>query len=498
MSYILGAFRYLFKFFFVLAVLLLVFTVIVIAMTMNFDINKHKDTIQEAFNRETGLELLLNGPIQAEYFPEPNVHFSRVEITNRSKGSKFKLNIDDAEVNINFFSLFGDIIKVNSFNARDVDIQLIDGQNTKLDFKIDSFSGQVLSSYREISIPTFTLKSGNNEVIGDFKLMLLSQYPIVNGNFSSRQFNIDVNDPKLPLPGKLFSSKSFAMEWIDNLTGEINWHFDNLFIGVLSIEDTDIQVTFKDKILEMVPRGKVASGDLSGKIQVQKRDNDFVITSQLQIKNGIASEFFQQFWKNAALLNGKLDIEFDGKMRGTNLASWMSHLTGRMLLSIKNMQIQDRDIDSRYVDVFAALWKSLNPSKKGTSLECVAMLLKAEDGQVKAKETIAMQTGDIYALGGGGLDLKKETVDLTFDLYPRSQLNIGVGSIDQVIHLRGSLSKPEFVMSPKGFIKEGGSLLTGIATSGVSILAQKMLKIVNQKSSPCQQVMAEAFEETND
>jgi len=478
--------------------LLVVFAIVVMSMMMSFDINKHKDVIQDAFNRETGMEIKLNGPIQAEYFPEPNANLSRIEITNRTKNSQFKLTIADAEIKINLFSLFSDVVKVNSFNARGVNIELNDGKNVNLDFKIDSFSGQILSSFREILIPAFSLKSGNNEVVGDFKLMLLSQYPIVNGNFSSRQFNLDIKDPKLPLPGKFFSSKSFAMDWIDNLTGQINWHFDNLFIGDLSIEDTDIQVAFKDKVLEMVPRGKVASGDLTGKIQLQKRDNDFVLNGQVRIKNGIASEFFQQFWKNAALLNGKLDIQFDGKTRGVDLATWMSHLTGRAVVSIKNMQIQDRDIDSRYVDVFASLWKALNPSKKGTSLECVAMLLKAEDGQVKAKETIAMQTGDIYALGGGGLDLKKETIDLSFDLYPRSQLNVGVGSIDQVVYVKGSLSKPELVISPKGLIKQGGSLLAGATTSGASMLAQKMLKIVSQKSSPCQQVMAEAFEETND
>jgi hypothetical protein len=218
----------------------------------------------------------------------------------------------------------------------------------------------------------------------------------------------------------------------------------------------------------------------------------------LQLKNAIASEFFQQFWKNAALLNGKLDIRFDGKSRGGDLATWMSHLTGRGLISIKNMQIQDRDIDTRYIDVFAALWKSLTPSKKGTSLECVAILLNAEDGQVRAPETIGMQTGDMYALGGGSVDLKNETVDLSFDLYPRSQINIEIGSLDQVVHVKGTLSQPELVKSPKGMIKEGGTLLLGVATGGLSILAEKMLKIVSQKSSPCQQVLAEAFEETND
>lgn len=488
MGYILGAFRYLFKFFLVIFILLLVFSVVVVMMMSNFDINKHKESIQDAFNRETGMELVLNGPIQIEYFPEPNAHLSKVEIINRSKDSQFKLLIADAEVSVNLFSFFGDVIRVNSFNARDIIIQLTDGKQTKLDLKIDSFSGQVLSSYREIVIPAFTIKSANNEVVGDFKLMLLAQYPIVNGNFSSRQFNLDINDPKLPLPGKFFSSKSFAMEWIDNLTGQINWHFDNLFIGDLSIEDTDIQVTFKDKMLEMIPRGKVASGDLSGKIQLQKRDNDFFINTILRVKNGIASEFFQQFWKNAALLNGKLDIEFDGKMRGVNLAMWMSHLTGRIMLSIKNMQIQDRDIDPRNVDVFAGLWKALNPSKKGTSLECVAMLLKAEEGQIKAKETLAMQTGDIYALGSGSVDLKKEAVDLLFDLYPRNPQNNGASAVDQILFVKGSLSKPELSLSSKATLKDPTP-----ATS----LTQKMLKIVSQKSSPCQQVMAEAFEETN-
>ncbi len=486
------------KFCFYLFIVLLIFFAIFVIMVLNFDVNNHKAAIMQAFNRETGLELLLKGPIQTDLFPEPTAHLSRVEIINRTKDSKLKLTIEDVQLTLNPFTLFADIIQISQINARGLNITLTEGKTEKLNFDIDTFSGQIHSSFREIRIPSFILKSGNNEVVGSFKMMTLANIPVVNGDFTSRQFNFEIKPDKNVQDTKVFSSKNIALDWFNNLNGQLNWHFDNLFIGNLSIEDTDLQLSFKDKVLDMTPRGKVAGGDLTGKIQVRKRDNGFQITTKLQLKNAIASEFFQQFWKNAALLNGKLDIRFDGKSRGGDLATWMSHLTGRGLISIKNMQIQDRDIDTRYIDVFAALWKSLTPSKKGTSLECVAILLNAEDGQVRAPETIGMQTGDMYALGGGSVDLKNETVDLSFDLYPRSQINIEIGSLDQVVHVKGTLSQPELVKSPKGMIKEGGTLLLGVATGGLSILAEKMLKIVSQKSSPCQQVLAEAFEETND
>lgn len=497
MGHILGVIQFLFKFFLYFLIFICVICLLFVLMLLNFDVNKHKDAIQLAFKRETGLELNIQGPIQAEFFPEPNAHFSRVEIVNETKGSRLRVFIENVQVNIDFFSLFSNVVKLNNFDARGMKIQLFEGKASKMDLQIDSFSGQILSSFREIEIPSFTLKSGNNAVSGDFKLMLLAQVPIVQGNFNSRQFNVDFKDTKEQSNQKFFSNKPMALDWFNNLNGQLLWHFDNLFLGHLSIEDTNIQLIFKDKNLEMVPRGKVAGGDLTGKIQVQKRDNVFQVSTNIKLKNAIASEFFQQFWKNAALLNGKIDIQFEGKSNGSELSTWMSNLTGRGIVSIKNMQIQDRDIDSRYVDVFAAIWKSLNPSKKGTSLECVAMLLKAENGMVNAKETIAMQTGDIYALGGGNVDLKNETIDLTFDLYPRSQMNLEVGSFDQVVHVKGTLAQPVWIKSPKGLIKEGGTLLLGAATGGISILAEKMLKIVSQKSSPCQQVLAEAFEETN-
>lgn len=466
-------------------------------MMINFDANKHKAAIAQGFNTETGLKLYLHGPIQAEYFPMPTAHFSRVEIINETNDAKLSLYIADVAVELDLLSLFGDVIKVNRFDAKDVTIKVQENNNTKLEFNIDTFSGQALSSYREIVIPSFTFKTDANEVTGDFKLTLLSHIPIVNGNFYSRQFNVNLHSEKDNQALKLFNTKTIALDWMNDLNGQINWRFTNLFIGNLSIENGDLQILFKDKNLELIPRGKIAGGDFTGKVRLNKRDNSIQVASELRLKNSIASEFFQQFWKNAALLNGKLDISFEGKSRGISLADWMSHLSGRSIISIKNMQIQDRDIDARYLDIFAAIWKSLNPSKKGTSLECAALLLNAEEGKVVAKETIAMQTSDIYALGGGIIDLKQESIDLTFDLYPRSQMNIEVGSFDQVVHVRGSLAHPEWVKSPKGMIQEGGTLLLGVATGGISILAEKMLKIVSQKSSPCQQVLAEAYEETN-
>lgn len=497
MGHLLGALRFLFKFCFYTVLAFLFFFVVFIVMMLNFDVNKHKDVIEQAFNTETGLKLRLHGPIETEYFPVPMAHFSRVEIINESNEATLSLFIMDSVVELDLLSLLGDVIKVNRFDAKGVKIKVQEDKKTKLEFDIDTFSGQILSSYREIVIPSFTFKSDNNEVTGDFKLMLLSHIPIVAGNFYSRQFNINLQTEKDEQPLKVFNTKIIALDWMNDLNGKINWHFANLFIGNLSIEDSDVQIVFKDKNLELIPRGKVASGDFTGKMRLNKRDNTIQVTSEMRLKNGIASEFFQQFWKNAALLNGKLDINFEGKSYGVSLADWMAHLSGRSIISIKNMQIQDRDIDARYLDVFAAIWKSLNPSKNGTSLECAALLLNAEEGQVVAKETIAMQTNDIYALGGGVIDLKNENIDLTFDLYPRSQMNIEVGSLDQVVHVRGSLAHPELVKSPKGMIKEGGTLLLGVATGGMSLLAEKMLKIVSQKSSPCQQVLAEAYEDTS-
>lgn len=293
--------------------------------------------------------------------------------------------------------------------------------------------------------------------------------------------------PQLKLPS---SQDNWNFSWLKNLQGQVNLHIDNLIIDKIQAKNADILLSAKNNELTLTPQAVVAGGKLTGEFTIQPNEKTNTVRSTFNLHQATASELLKLFSPNAALQNGSVEVDFKGKGAGSNLHSIISNLSGNILINIQGLSVEQLKMDSRYVDLFAALWKAFTPSQPGTLLECAVLRFDIANGQAHANQSIGIETADLAILGGGNMDLSNQQIDFTFDMSPRSHFNVELGSFSNVVYLKGTLAQPQVSASMQGVVKEGGSLALGIVTSGVSVLVEKLAKMVTQNKSVCQQVLA--------
>lgn len=358
-----------------------------------------------------------------------------------------------------------------------------------------SFSGKITlfqnkQNYFE-ALTEFSVQSAKkNTLEAKLNISFLPDKPKINGKLSFTDGGLLT--PETSRGGKIFSVKPFELGALDKFYGNLELSFDNLNLFNLTVKSAQINLNVSKEVINIGSQGKMSDGIFNGNFTIPQpiKNLPLKLTGYFSLKSANAEEFLKSFYSRATIQGGSLDLNFNGNAQGNNFAELMANLSGKGLMHIKDMRILEYTIDSRYVDLFSAILKKFVVKKNETTLECAAIRLKAKEGIIEVKDSFGLETKELIALGTGKIDLKNEKVDFTFDLSPRSQINIEIGSLDNVFFVKGPFAQLQVISSKQGLIREGGTLALGLATGGVSLLAEKVLKLVTKKRSPCSYVLS--------
>ncbi len=407
----------------------------------NLNISSH-DYIFEKFLIAQLNQINANIKYNIETFSINNNLFKNIksEITNKNKNLAIKLKSTNP---INFWGDFNIKLNKNPFIT------------ISCDFKIED-------------------KKIENNANGKLLISLSDKISKIEGDIKLQQWIL--NDSKKILSNNL---------WFKNIQSDLNFHIDDVFFENIHLKNMHVNLKKENDRVFVPLSGEIFNGTIKANLTFNN-----VIGIKLEIKNAVASEMIKQFYPNMQLTQGLLYLKFDG-YTDNQAGSFKENLTGNTLIHIKDMLILKKNIDSRYVDIFSAFWKKLSPSKESnTLLECAAMRFEIKKGLLQSNNNIAFETREIYTLGTGKADLKTGQLNFIFSLYPRSKLDLEVGALDNQVFLTGTVANPQFKASMQGLAREGGSIILGIATGGVSLLAEKLLKLTTQRSSPCKEVLS--------
>ncbi|MGD9591886.1 MAG: AsmA-like C-terminal region-containing protein, partial [Candidatus Berkiella sp.] len=281
------------------------------------------------------------------------------------------------------------------------------------------------------------------------------------------------------------------LDRIRSIQSELTIQVQEIILGKLNIQKATIDAKVKKDALNILVKSGFEQGSQESQFSINFADlpGDYALQADIDLKSANASNVIKLLDKDSMVDGGTLNLSFKGNTKGNNFKTMISNLSGKAVVYIQNMKLLNKTIDSRHLDLFAAILKSFDNKKNETLFECVAIKLDFLNGIAKANQSIALETPDIYAMGAGVLNLRTSKLDFAFNLYPRSNVNIEIGSLDQRVYLKGTIENPQIVLSPKALIKEGGTLALGVATGGLSLLAEKLYKVTTKQSSPCKQVL---------
>jgi hypothetical protein len=121
--------------------------------------------------------------------------------------------------------------------------------------------------------------------------------------------------------------------------------------------------------------------------------------------------------------------------------------------------------------------------ESGTRVECAVAVLPLQAGVAKVDRSIAVETSKFNIVSSGVIDLRSERLELS--LRPTVKQGLpGTLNLAQFVSVRGTLSDPKIGIDEKEAIAGAVSVGAAVATGGLSMLGQSLLKAPTD-AHPC-------------
>jgi len=403
----------------------------------------------------------------------------------------------DAEGSIALRSEKFNILSSGSFNLNNLlDNQLnidLDVTELPIAFQIDDdLIGQYLplNAKAQVSIDESILAVSelnsvlaNSDLAGKFLINFESLEKLkIQFDLKSKEFNYRPPSPtnteaKTSDNSALFSKQALDWTWMSaiDLTGSLN--VETLNYGETRFEKLSTPLELNPQGLSMQNlAGELNGGAFELDLQLSPVDQN-VITSTALVFNDIDVSqlgLFDEGEITGGLSSGNLRFE----TQGASIYDFASKLNGQLIINIAEGKIKQGGLDTLGSDLILSTLSKLNPFSKSdssTTLECAVLNLKVEDGIIRAKNSIAVETSKIAIVGTGKIDLNKESLDLKFNPKPKKSLGINISSLAKAVKMGGTLSKPSPEVSALGVAEAGLSIGAAISTGGLSLLAEGLI-----------------------
>jgi hypothetical protein len=195
--------------------------------------------------------------------------------------------------------------------------------------------------------------------------------------------------------------------------------------------------------------------------------------------------------KSQGVKGGRSDLRLALSASGASAHQWASSLNGEFRLSMGLAHLSG-NLAALGGDIATRLVEAVNPAHKrnqGSDLQCVALRLPIQRGHIVIDHGVAMESEQLDVVASGEIDLGAETLALAFRPTVKQGLGVGVGDLAQLVQLRGSLSQPSIAVDLKGATREAASIGAAVATGGLSLIGQRMLK-EKRDPHPCAAALA--------
>ena len=126
----------------------------------------------------------------------------------------------------------------------------------------------------------------------------------------------------------------------------------------------------------------------------------------------------------------------------------------------------------------------------GIDFECVAAALPFKDGVAAANPIIGFSTAASALITSGRVDLRRESLDVSGRVKPKSGVGLGLATIAGDVKIAGPLRQPKMTLDPAGTPELLARAGAAIATLGISAAGTAMVDAAQaKKNDPCEVVL---------
>ncbi len=290
-----------------------------------------------------------------------------------------------------------------------------------------------------------------------------------------------------------FSDDPFDLGILDSFEGGVHVEVGDLVMPLGHLQDLEVDLRLQNgglRVDSLTARG--VNGDtLMGRFDLMPVAGGYRIDLNAGIHEGSlnlsSSRIPREDWPSL-----DLRIEFSGE--GRSLHEVMTSSDGRFSLLVGSGKVESGVLDFLGDSFVLQVVDVLNPFRKAektTSLECVVIAGRVEDGTVTL-DPLGIRTDKVTTLGEGTIDLETEHQTIVFQSKPRRGLGLSASMVtNSLFKVGGTLSKPALELKPLS-----AAAMTGVAvvTAGLSVLAQGLWNRMTSNTKTCPTLREEVRE----
>jgi len=208
---------------------------------------------------------------------------------------------------------------------------------------------------------------------------------------------------------------------------------------------------------------------------------------QLQARGVAMDALLAVLRREAPISGGRTDIEAQLTGSGHSLRALAASLDGEVRMRMGPATSIGRARSSGPGDLVAAVLHALTPmrdSAERVQVRCAAARLPLRRGHIEIDRAIAVESERVDLVMSGTMDLGSERLDLAMRPTVRKGTGLDPGAFAGMVKIGGTFAAPHVEANLAGTAREALSIGAAVASSGVTLLGERVLGRVNDPH-PC-------------
>jgi uncharacterized protein involved in outer membrane biogenesis len=296
--------------------------------------------------------------------------------------------------------------------------------------------------------------------------------------------------------GRVFSDAPFPLDSLRSVDGDAEVAIDRLVLpSGLVADKVKAKAVLRSGRLEVEPlAATVGGGAVDGRVALDAARGN---APRLAVRLAGARMSMEQIAAAAGhsdtVRGGTLDVAIRLNGSGESMRRFMASSGGEIRAVVTGpMRISGAALDFGG-DALTKIADSVNPYRradKSTVTECMVVRLPVRDGIATANRTIAAETNRLDVVAAGSIDFRTEALDLAIRPTVKEGIGLGAASLAELVKVEGTLANPSIGIDTLGSARAALSIGGAIATGGLSLLGESILKKQTADPHPCRTALA--------
>ena len=254
----------------------------------------------------------------------------------------------------------------------------------------------------------------------------------------------------------------------------------------LPLDNLTTHLGLRDSVLTLDPIDfGLAGGTLSGVVTLDGRKNPIQAQARVRVRKVLLSRLFPTVDLNKNSI-GQINGDFDLVGHGNSVRDMLASSNGKLGLVVAGGEISRLMMEKAGLHLWEILQLNLSGDQL-VKLRCAVADFDVKQGNMHV-EALVFDTAVTTINGSGGIDLGKETLDLT--LNPKTK-NTSPLALRSPIYVRGSFARPEIAVDTGRVAARAlGAVALGIVNPLLALIP--LIDAGPGKDSDCGQLVREA------